>query len=550
MKKVVKIGLIVLGIVVILIIGLNIFIKSFLTSDRLKAIILPKAEALTGRKVNLDEINVSLFKGIVAKGLSVKERDEQKDFIKAGDFVLSYQLLPLLKRQLVLSKIEIASPSISIKRGKEGRYNFSDMIEKQPKEPQKPSPPKTEGLPISIVADRLFIRNAQFTFIDEGKSLPDVSIALNAEFKGSVGKDGTPQMAFGRITLKEMKMSLKDMVVKVSGKIDMDPKTVKADLQTAIGEDNIDISATVKDYLSAPDVVANLHAKTLNLQKLAALSSGKKAPEAAPKKEEIHKKEEKKQEKGESDLMKKLKVSGQITIDVAKYQDYTIKDFRLTYEYAKGAMKIEPLGLRFSAGGSLTAEGSVNGNLQFAGEEPSTIQKSLKGKNVVKLGKGTFKESPIFDAIAVLTGISALKDPGFDEGLFNFDIREEKIYLDGFINSSLFKVTPKGVMDFEKRLDIPTELKISPTLSKSLGKSVAFIKFIEDEQGWKTVPLKIKGTADNPKVSLDEQALARQLGPVLQRGIEKLLEGKTQEEQKGTSKKKKGRDLLKDLLGK
>ena len=51
---------------------------------------------MTGRKVNLDEINVSLFKGIVAKGLSIKERDGQRDFLKAGEFILSYHLLPIL----------------------------------------------------------------------------------------------------------------------------------------------------------------------------------------------------------------------------------------------------------------------------------------------------------------------------------------------------------------------------------------------------------------------------------------------------------------------
>jgi hypothetical protein len=534
-----------------LIIALSIFIKSFLTSDRLKGMILPQAEAVTGRKVNLDEIHVSLFKGIVAKGLSVKERDGQKDFIKVGEFILSYKLLPLLKKQVVLSKIEVASPSISVKKDKGGRYNFSDIIEKQAKEPPtpKPSPPKKEGLPVSIVTDRLFIRNAQFTFIDEEKALPDISVALDAEFKGSVGQDGTPKMAFGRISLKEMKARLKEMVVTVSGKIDMDPKTVKANLQTVIGEENMDISATVKDYLSAPDAVANIHAKTLNLKKLAALSSGKKEPEGVPKKEEGGKKEEKKPEKGENDVMKKLKASGQIVVDTAKYEDHTIKDFRLNYQYAKGVLKVEPMGLQFSAGGSFTADGSLNGNLQFSAEEASAIQKSLKGKAVVKLGKGAVKESQIFDAIALVTGISALKNPSFDDGLFNFDIREQKIYLDGFINSSLFKIVPKGVMDFEKRLDIPAELKISPTLSKSLGKTIASIKFIDDEQGWKTIPLKIKGTADQPKVSLDEEALARQLGPVLKRGIEKLLEEKTQEGKKDPSKKK-GKDILQEIFGK
>jgi AsmA protein len=560
MKKAVKAALIVLGVFVLLLIGLSIFVKSYLSSDRLKAMLLPKAEVLTGRKVNLDEINVSLFKGIVAKGLSVKERDGQKDFIRVGEFILSYKLLPLLKKQVVLSKIEVASPSISLKKDKGGRYNFSDIIERQTKEPQKPkkpSPPAKEGLPVSIVADRLFIQNAQFTFIDEEKTLPDVSVALDAEFKGSIGQDGTPTMAFGRISLKEMKARLKDIVVKVSGKIDMDPKTVKANLQTVIGEENVDISATVKDYLSAPDAIANIHAKSLNLKKLAALGSGKKEPEGVPrkepegvpKKEEVRKKEEKKPEKGESDLMKRLKASGQIVVDTAKYEDYTIKNFHLNYQYVGGKMKLEPLGLQFSGGDAFVAEGSLDGNLQFEGEEASAIQKTLSGKAVAKLGKGVVKDSQIFDAIALLTGISDLKSPGFDQGLFNFDIKEEKIYLDGSISSNLFKISPKGLMDFNKKLDIAAELKISPTLTRGSGRGLAALKLIEDDQGWKTIPLKIKGTTDKPKVGLDEEALKRQLGPSLKKGLEKLLQGTTEESGKPSQKTKPG-DVLKELFGK
>ena len=73
---------------------------------------------------------------------------------------------------------------------------------------------------------------------------------------------------------------------------------------------------------------------------------------------------------------------------------------------------------------------------------------------------------------------------------------------------------------------------------------------MEDEQGWITLPLKIKGTTDDPKVSLDEEALAKRLAPVLKRGLEKLLEGKTPEEQKDPSKKKKGKDVLQEIFGK
>ena len=543
MKKLLKITMVIVGVLVLLLVGLTLFVKSYLSSDRLKPIILPKAEAATGRKVQIDEINVSLFKGIVAKGLSVKERDGQKDFLKIGRFVLSYRLLPLLKKQLIISKIEIISPSVAIRKEKEGGYNFSDILGKRSREPQKPSGPERQALPVSVVADRLFIRNASLTFVDEGKALPDISIALDAEFKGSVEKDGTPRMEFGRISFKEIKAKLKDREVKISGKIDMDAKTVRANLQTLIGKDNIELNATVKDYRSAPDIVANLHAKTLDLQQLMGLSGEKETQEGKPQKKE------KRVEPSEGGMMQKLKASGQIAVDKATYQDYTIKDLRIQYKLAKGVLTVEPLGLQFSGEGSFTAEGALNGNLQCVMDEASTIQKTLKGAAVAKLGKGAIKESQIFDAIALLTGIPSLKNPGFDEGLFNFDVKDEKVFLDGWIRSPLFKVSPKGMVDFDKRLDIPTELKLSPSLMGSMKGKLASIKLLDDEQGWKVIPLRIKGTTDKPSVNLDEEALSKQLGRGLQKEIEKrFFEQKPKDEGK-PSEKKKSKGVLKDLFG-
>ena len=543
MKKLLKITMVIVGVLVLLLVGLTLFVKSYLSSDRLKPIILPKVEAATGRKVQIDEINVSLFKGIVAKGLSVKERDGQKDFLKIGRFVLSYRLLPLLKKQLVISKIEIISPSVAIRKEKEGGYNFSDILEKRSREPQKPSGPERQALPVSVVADRLFIRNASLTFVDEGKALPDIAIALDAEFKGSVEKDGTPRMEFGRISFKEIKAKLKDREVKISGKIDMDAKTVRANLQTLIGKDNIELNATVKDYRSAPDIVANLHAKTLDLQQLMGLSGEKETQEGKPQKKE------KRVEPSEGGMMQKLKASGQIAVDKATYQDYTIKDLRIQYKLAKGVLKVEPLGLQFSGEGSFTAEGALNGNLQCVMDEASTIQKTLKGAAVAKLGKGAIKESQIFDAIALLTGIPSLKNPGFDEGLFNFDVKDEKVFLDGWIRSPLFKVSPKGMVDFDKRLDIPTELKLSPSLMGSMKGKLASIRLLDDEQGWKVIPLRIKGTTDKPSVNLDEEALSKQLGRGLTKEIEKRLFERTPKESGEPSKKTKSKDILKELLG-
>jgi hypothetical protein len=127
-------------------------------------------------------------------------------------------------------------------------------------------------------------------------------------------------------------------------------------------------------------------------------------------------------------------------------------------------------------------------------------------------------------------------------------VKDEKVFLDGWIQSSLFKVSPKGMFDFEKRLDIPTELKLSPSLSGNLKGRLAEIKFFEDEQGWRIIPLRIKGTTDQPSVTLDEEALGKQLGRGLTRELERrLFEPKS--ERSGTpSEKKKSKGILQDLF--
>ena len=553
MKKFLKVAAIVVGMVVLLVIGLSIFIKSYLSSDRLKPILLPRAEAMIGRKVQLEEINVSLFSGIVATGLSVKEKDGQRDFLKIGRFILSYRLLPLLKRQLVISKIEIVSPSVSVRQERGGKYNFSDMMEKPSREAQSPSGPEHKSehksLPVSVVADRLLIRNASLTFIDETKGLPDVSLALDAEFRGSLEKDGTPRMDFGVLSVKELRAKLKDREIKVSGKVNLDAQTLRANLQTMIGKDNIQLSATAKDYRSTPDIVADIHAQTLDLQQLAGLGGEKKARGEEGTAQKSPKGEAKSEPSGGGGGMtEKLKASGRIIIDKATYQNYTIKELRMHYQYAKGALKIDPLGFQFSGEGSFASEGSLDGQLQCAVAQTSSIQKTLRGTAVAKLGKGAIKQSQIFDAIASLTGVPSLKNPGFDQGQFNFDVKDERIILDGWINSALFKISSKGVVDFEKRLDIPTELKLSPSLTGNLKGRLAAIKFFDDEQGWKVIPLKIKGTTDKPSVTFDEEGLSKQLGRGLKREIERRLFERTPDEPGKPSKKTKAKDILKGLL--
>ncbi|MGQ9638291.1 MAG: DUF748 domain-containing protein [Thermodesulfobacteriota bacterium] len=516
MKKFLKVTLIIGGILILLWIGLNILIKSYLTEEKLKVFILPKAKSFTGRNVELDRIHVSPFNGIVAKGLRLKERDGERDFIRLDSLILYLRLFPLLRKELAIKKIEIQSPMVTIRKER-GGFNFNDIIERSSPVTSFSTRKKAYSFPLAIISEKVVIRNAHLSFIDEEKEFPNATLNFDAEVSGSIGRDGTPQGISGSISLKDLNTLLMDQTLKFSGKIEGDSKAIHANLKGQIEKDKVNIVAKVKDYLSSPEVIAHIHAKSLNLNPFLALTQKKKSSE------EISKRiSSRKESPFEKRFTEGLRASGEIRIDSAKYQYFTIKNFLMNYQYANGEIKLVPLELYFSSSGSLRTEGSLKGDLWFLYHDP---MKTLKGHATVPLGKGSFQRSRLLDVISSITGVSSIKNLGFDQGLFNLEIKEQKIFLDGWISSALFKMSPKGTVDLSQRLDLNVDLRLSPELSKNLDRRLTFLRLLEDEKGWKSIPLKVKGTLDNPSVILflTEGTLGIGLKKSLKKGLERFL---------------------------
>jgi hypothetical protein len=78
---------------------------------------------------------------------------------------------------------------------------------------------------------------------------------------------------------------------------------------------------------------------------------------------------------------------------------------------------------------------------------------------------------------------------------------------------------------------------------------VAALKLLEDDQGWKVIPLKIKGTTENPSVNLNEEALGKQLGRGLANELERRLLERKRKDSGKSSGETKSKGILKDLLG-
>ena len=79
-NKVWKIVAGLLGLVFLLLVGLAVFIRFYVTDERVKAAVVPQMEKALGREVTLNEVKIGLLKGVTVRGLVVKEEDGKADF--------------------------------------------------------------------------------------------------------------------------------------------------------------------------------------------------------------------------------------------------------------------------------------------------------------------------------------------------------------------------------------------------------------------------------------------------------------------------------------
>jgi len=156
-----KIGKIVVGLVLlffIVIAGLVAFVHFYLTEEKVKSLVIPQAEAALGREVAIGDISIGLFSGITIGDFLIKEEDGEQNFVSAKAFVLSYDLLPLLQKKIVISEIRFDEPTVQIIRDKKGKFNYSTLAllseSKTPKEPQKKST-TTAALPLALTFNQI-----------------------------------------------------------------------------------------------------------------------------------------------------------------------------------------------------------------------------------------------------------------------------------------------------------------------------------------------------------------------------------------------------------
>ncbi len=570
-------------------IALAASVHFYLTDERIKSLIIPPAEEALGRTVAIGEIQVSLLSGITVRDFSIKEQDKSTDFIKAEAFVLQYELMPLLQKEVVISQVRLSGPTIQVKRDASGSFNFESLAIMAPKDSaakKAPTPGQKAALPLALTVDQIRIDNARFTLEDAKKELPDITatsnveVGLNLADLNKIDYQGTLQF--------QAKAKYGQLQPTASGILTFSPKQVSINADAVLDKETVHLEGLVTELAKGPAIKLDLSSQELDLDHLLAMIAG--LPKAAEKTTKKSKKATDKPAAIGQSLPPHLTMFGAIKVTKTRYNQLDIDNFHLTYNLKGGIFQVTDLSAH-TVGGQITGKeiavdlnrpelsyrgqlnvsalqfvplqqalmpdkpvvfgGSANSSLTFAGTgiQWEKIQQSLIAQGEYSLSTGWFKNNEITRTVAALIGLQEINNLTFDDANGEISVKDGQVLLRSQLSGAEMLVNAQGSIGLNGALNLPISIRFSPALSSKLQQRISIAKYLANEKGETILRLKIGGTIQKPRPALDQKMVEESAGRAIEKKLietlGKELTGKEGEDDKPNPAK----DLIKGIFG-
>ena len=282
---------------------------------------------------------------------------------------------------------------------------------------------------------------------------------------------------------------------------------------------------------------------------------------------------------------------GVINIKQAVYENYTVENFILQYQYEnallsvsdlhgdvagglfKAAAQIKPFlaqpefqgnfsfsDLQMSALMAMAApkfkdnlSGTGHGQFKFSGwgAETPALKKSLTLEGEYGLRRGGLNNLPLTKSFSQLLGLSELENIEISDLTGNLRLKKGQVNLDGSWNGDQFSGRTAGKIGLDGRLDLPLHLVLSQPLSAKMAQRYPWVKDTFNDKEESVVGLHLFGTMSKPRLKMDEKKAKKQLQKQLEKKILKKLSEKLadKEGESGNGEGSSGpENLLRQLL--
>ncbi|MEO8045924.1 MAG: AsmA family protein [Nitrospirota bacterium] len=540
-------------IVVVLAIGSILALPFLIDLNRYQDQYKPLIEDALNRKVQLQDIRLTIWPRIGARVAGFTVLDDpafgSSAFASLASLDIGVKLIPLLSGQVEVEEIALRDPVITVIKNKNGVLNVSTIGRTgvaAPKTPSRAPIPSTEG-PLKILAllavDRVSITGGTLTYRDQSAAkateyiVQDMEILLQGVRLGQ-----TATLHVG------MLVQPVNLPVKLNGTFGPLKESTDIDainLQLALGKTDF----TITGKIVGRNASLNVNAPVINTANL---------PVALPLLQPIDIKNLQiaANIQGQDVLLQRLSFQlfdGQVAAEGRVMSGSETPPFsgKMTIQ----GMQLDPA-LKALATTQVSISGTAGANLSMQGRGFSIpdLTQSLEGTGHVAVKDGKIEGVNLLqEAVSILNvaGISLdhAKATAFSTIETDLAVKEGTVYLQRLLmDSHDFQATGGGTIGFDQKLNLAVNLNLSQDLSQKIALSSPAAKLAMKGDRL-SLPLTITGTAQAPSYGIDMKSLTGRVQEQVRKKVEEavggLLKGTTTPE----DLKQQGRDLLKGLLG-
>ena len=270
MNKPVKYTLVGLALLLVLVIGAAAVFALTFDPNRYKDEIERMAKEQTGRTLDIKgDIKMAFWPSLGAdvSGVTLSERGSSQQFVAFDSAHASVKLMPLLRGQYIVDSVKLSGLKARIVKGKDGRYNFSDLVEGDAKKPaaQAKKEPEKGGSAVVFDIGSVDIQRASVAYSDlqagQEYTLDEVRIKT-----GRIAKDAEGKLELGM--LAKRKAPPLEARLALDGRYRFENGTFSADVNGKLDESTLKARFTLAEpyefeasidrinldrYLGAPD---------------------------------------------------------------------------------------------------------------------------------------------------------------------------------------------------------------------------------------------------------------------------------------------------------
>ena len=159
------------------------------------------------------------------------------------------------------------------------------------------------------------------------------------------------------------------------------------------------------------------------------------------------------------------------------------------------------------------------GVVRFAATGSGTEALDMDGEGTLALAAGRLPGSPLFTGIETVLGRAALQGSAYQAVSIPFQVRANRLLLSPFeVRTSLLALGVSGWADLAGPVDLRVAVR-APRDAVALARVPPQVLDLVDDGGWVTVPLRVLGTPQSPRVTADGDALREMTGRAVRTAV-------------------------------